>query len=68
MNLAEKLKEKRTTPYKEVAEKLGVSVVYVGQIARGYRTPKRNSGKGVEVLRELERMCGEAESKINKAV
>lgn len=59
MSLAEKLREKRTTPYKEVAKKLGVSAVYVGQIARGYRTPKRNSGKGVEVLRELERMCNE---------
>lgn len=68
MSLAEKLKEKRTTPYKEVAEKVGVSVVYVGQIARGYRIPKRNSGKGVEVLRELERMAGESESKMNEAV
>lgn len=32
MRLAEKLKEKRTTPYKEVAEKFGVTAQYVGKI------------------------------------
>ena len=31
MRLAEKLKEKRTTPYKEVAEKFGVTAQYVGE-------------------------------------
>lgn len=59
MELAEKLKEKRTTPYKEVAEKVGVCTQYVGKIARGQRVPKRNSGKAMQVLRELEKMCDE---------
>ena len=35
MSLAEKLKEKRTTPYKEIAEQVGVPPQYVGKIARG---------------------------------
>ena len=60
MRLAEKLKEKRTTPYKEVAEKFGVTAQYVGKIARGQRVPKRNSGKAMKVLCELEKMCNEA--------
>ena len=61
MRLAEKLKEKRTTPYKEVAEKFGVTAQYVGKIARGQRVPKRNSGKAMKVLCELEKMCNEAD-------
>ena len=60
MRLAEKLKEKRTTPYKEVAEKFCVTAQYVGKIARGQRVPKRNSGKAMKVLCELEKMCNEA--------
>ena len=59
MRLAEKLKEKRTTPYKEIAKKYNTTVLYVGQIARGERVPKRNGGKAMKVLRELERMCNE---------
>ena len=59
MSLAEKLKEKRTTPYKEIAEKVGVHPLYVGQIARGERIPKRKSGKAMQVLKELENMCNE---------
>lgn len=59
MSLAEKLKKRRTTPYKEIAKKYGTTVVYVGQIARGDRIPKRESSKAMEVLRELKKMCGE---------
>lgn len=55
--LLEKLRKKKTTPYKEVAKKLQMSEVYVGQIARGERRPKR--GKGAEALRELERIANE---------
>lgn len=59
MRLAEKLKEKRTTPYKEIAKIVGVCPEYVGQIARGERVPKRNSGKAAKVLEELKRVCNE---------
>lgn len=60
MRLSEKLKEKRITPYQEIAAKVGVSHLYVGQIARGQRVPKRKSGKAMQVLQELERMCEES--------
>ena len=67
MKLAEKLREKRkratalvpSTPYQKVAKKFGTTVVYVGQIARGDRIPKRKNGKGMKILQELERMCNE---------
>lgn len=59
MRLAEKVKEKRTTPYKEIAEKVGVCPLYVGQIVRGERVPKRKSGKAAKVLEELKKMCDE---------
>ena len=64
MKLVEKLREKRkratpSTPYQKVAEKFGTTVVYVGQIARGDRIPKRKNGKGMKILQELERMCNE---------
>ena len=59
MRLAEKVKEKRTTPYKEIAEKVGVCPLYVGPIARGERVPKRKSGKAAKVLEELKKMCDE---------
>lgn len=59
MNLSKKLKAKRMTPYQEVAQKVGVSSRYVGQIARGQRIPKRNSGKAMQVLDELKKMCNE---------
>lgn len=59
MRLAEKLKEKRTTPYKEIAEVVGVCPRYVGQIARGERIPKRKTGKAAKVLEELKKMCNE---------
>ncbi len=55
--LVEKLRKKKTTPYREVAKKVGISEYYVGQIARGERRPKR--GKGAEALRELERIANE---------
>mgnify|MGYP001075872860 FL=1 len=60
MKLAEKLKEKRTTPYKEIAKKFDTTVIYVGQIARGDRIPKRPGSKAMKVLQELKRMCNES--------
>ena len=62
MNLAEKVKEKRTTPYREIAKKVGVTERYVGKIATGNRVPKRSGGKAMEVLRELQKMCEETNS------
>lgn len=59
MRISEKLKESRLTPYQQVAQKCGVTERYVGKIARGQRVPKRNSGKGMEVLKELQKMCEE---------
>jgi uncharacterized protein YdbL (DUF1318 family) len=52
MNIAEKIKEKNKTHYQIIAENNGVSVDFVGKIARGERLPKR--GKGLEVKKELE--------------
>lgn len=59
MRMSEKLKEKRTTPYKEIAKTYGVTARYVGLIARGVRTPKRQSGKAMKVLEALKEMCNE---------
>lgn len=42
------------TPYQEIAEKFKVGTFYVGQIARGERTPVR--GKGLKVLKEIEKL------------
>lgn len=52
MNLAAKLKQKNKTVYQLIAEKHGVSVDYVGKIARSQRTP--NKKKGAEIKAELE--------------
>lgn len=52
MRLSEKLKEKNKTVYQQVAEKYGVSVDYVGKIARTQRTPTKK--KGLEIMQELE--------------
>ena len=59
MRLAEKVKEKRTTPYKEIAETVGVCPRYVGQIARGERIPKRATGKAAKVQKKKKKMCNE---------
>lgn len=42
------------TTYQRIAEKFDVGVFYVGQIARKERVPIR--GKGLKVLREIERI------------
>ncbi|WP_455590479.1 XRE family transcriptional regulator [Bacteroides sp.] len=60
MRLSEKLKEKQVTPYQEIAARVGVHPLYVGQIARGQRVPKRKTGKGMQVLQELQKMCNES--------
>ena len=53
MKLSEKLKQKKQTPYEIVAAEFKTTVLYVGQIARGERVPKR--GKGLEVYNILEK-------------
>ena len=52
MTLASALKKKNKTVYQQVAEKHGVSVSYVGKIARSERTPDKKKGK--EIKQELE--------------
>ena len=52
MNIANRIKEKNKTIYQIIAEKQGVTVDFVGRIARGEREPKR--GKGLKVVKELE--------------
>ena len=54
MKIAEKIKEKNKTAYQQVAENIGVSVDFVGKIARGERIPIR--GKGLIVRLELEKL------------
>lgn len=57
MDYAARLKEKNKTPYQRIAEKCGVSVDYVGKIARLQRQPKRK--KGLEVKKELEALVSQ---------
>jgi len=45
---------KLKTPYQQLAEKFGVGEFYIGQIARGERTPIR--GKGLQVLNEIKKL------------
>ena len=52
MRLAEKIKQKNKTVYQLIAEKYGVSVEYVGMIARNERQP--NKKKGLAIKHELE--------------
>lgn len=52
MKLSVALKKKTETIYQQVAEKHGVSVVYVGMIARSERIPTKK--KGLAVKQELE--------------
>ncbi|MFV0377803.1 MAG: hypothetical protein ACK5JD_10950 [Mangrovibacterium sp.] len=55
MTIARQLKEKKDkTAYQLIAERCGVSVDFVGKIARAQREPKR--GKGLAVKTELEAM------------
>lgn len=42
------------TPYQIIAEKFDCDPLYVGQIARGERTPIR--GKGLQVLKEIKKL------------
>jgi uncharacterized protein YdbL (DUF1318 family) len=52
MTLASALKKKNKTVYQQIAEKHGVSVSYVGKIARSERIADKK--KGAEIKRELE--------------
>lgn len=49
--LVEKLRKKTETPYQMVAREFKTTELYVGQIARGERIPKR--GKGVQIKNRL---------------
>lgn len=51
MNLAAQVKEKNKTVYQQIAEDHGVSVDYVGKIARSQRVPKKK--KGLDVMNAL---------------
>lgn len=55
MSLAIKIQEKRKTPYQQIAEKHGVSYIYVAHIAEGYRKPTKK--KGLEVLKALQELA-----------
>jgi hypothetical protein len=50
--LAEKIKQKKQTPYQLIADKYNTTQGYVGQIAREERKPMR--GKGLKIKKELE--------------
>ena len=52
MTLAANLTKKNKTIYQQVAEKYGVTVRYVGKIARSERQPTKKVG--LEVKKELE--------------
>ncbi|MDY3351896.1 XRE family transcriptional regulator [Riemerella anatipestifer] len=52
--LAERIREKKQTPYQIIAKKFSTSAVYVGQIATGSRKPIR--GKGLKIKKELEKL------------
>ncbi|OWP83020.1 hypothetical protein BWK59_12745 [Flavobacterium davisii] len=61
--LAQKINHRITTPYQKIAQLLDTNVDYVGQIARGERTPKR--GKGLKIKQELEKQIQNENNKIN---
>ena len=52
-NTAKKIK----TVYQQIAEKYGVTARYVGKIARSEREPKRNSGIGLKIKEDLEKLA-----------
>ncbi|MEN5130684.1 hypothetical protein ATE49_11005 [Elizabethkingia miricola] len=52
--LSEKIKQNSKTPYQRIADQYNTTVLYVGQIARGERTPIR--GKGLMILNELKQL------------
>ncbi len=58
--IAEKIRkkvQKPKNPFVEVAEKYGVSVNYVRELARGSKKYKASRGKGLEIKKELERLA-----------
>ncbi|WP_407512877.1 hypothetical protein, partial [Elizabethkingia miricola] len=52
--IATKIRKMRVTPYQEIAKDFNTTTLYVGQIARGERIPKR--GKGLRILHALEQL------------
>lgn len=54
MTLASNLIKKNKTVYQQIAEKYGVTVRYVGKIAREEREPKRASAIGLKIKKDLE--------------
>lgn len=57
MKLSVALKKKTKSIYQQVADKHGVSVVYVAKIARAERTPTKK--KGLAVKNDLELLAEE---------
>ena len=57
--IAEKVKKISETPYQKVAREFDTTELYVGQIARGERIPKR--GKGLKIKERLNELTNKSE-------
>lgn len=55
MSLNQIIIKKNKTVYQQVADEFGVTVDYVGKIARSQRTPKRQ--KGLQIKEKLEELA-----------
>lgn len=55
MKLSEQLRKKYKSPFQLVAEKTGVSIIYVRMVANGDRKPTKK--KGLEVLKALQELA-----------
>ncbi|MGR3790701.1 XRE family transcriptional regulator [Flavobacterium sp. TN-1] len=61
--IAQKINHRVPTPYQVIARKYNTCEMYVGQIARGERIPKR--GKGLNIKQELEKLIQNENTKEN---
>jgi uncharacterized protein YdbL (DUF1318 family) len=55
MKLSTKIYKNRQSPYKQIAEKYGVTYNYVAMVANGFRKPTKK--KGLDVLKALKEMA-----------
>lgn len=55
MKLSEQIRKKYENPFKRIAEKTGVSIIYVRMVANGDRVPTKK--KGLEVLKALQELA-----------
>ncbi len=58
MNYALQIRRKNKTVYQQIADELGVSVDYVGKVARSERIPTKK--KGLEVKKRIEELVTES--------